>query len=68
MASEQLAMIVDMLKALRPAQEPSVEEMRAGLEAMVAGYPLPEDVKCEKVVIGGVPAEWSVPPLPIRRA
>jgi len=62
MASEQLAMIVDMLKAQWPTREPTVEEMRAGLEAMVAGFTVPEDVRCEKLVAGSVAAEWVITP------
>ena len=58
MASEQLQMIVDLLRANRSLQEPSVEEMRAGIEAMAGVAVMPEDVSCEKVSAGGVPAEW----------
>lgn len=58
MASDQLAMIVDMLKATKPLSEPTVEEMRAALEAMTSGYALPDDVRAAPVDAGGVPAEW----------
>jgi acetyl esterase/lipase len=62
MASEQLAMIVDMMRAAKPLSEPTVEEMRAGLEAMTSGYSLPEDVSAEPVDAGGVSAEWITTP------
>ena len=62
MASEQLAMIVEMMKAMQPATEPSVEEARASLDAMIVGFNLPEDVKAQPVDAGGVEAEWITTP------
>jgi acetyl esterase/lipase len=62
MASEQLAMIVDMMKAMRPATEPSVQEARASLDALTVGFNLPDDVKAEPIDAGGVQAEWITTP------
>jgi acetyl esterase/lipase len=62
MASEQLAMIVDMMKSMRPASEPSVEEARASLDALTVGFNLPDDVKAEPVDAGSVAAEWITTP------
>ena len=44
--------------------------MRAGLEAMVAGLPPPEDARCEPIVAAGVPCEWiaATSAAPARRA
>lgn len=62
MASEALAMVVSMMRAQKMLNEPSVAEMRAGLEAMTQMAPLPDDVRREVVSANGVPAEWvSVP-------
>jgi acetyl esterase/lipase len=58
MASEALSMIVQMLRAQRPLELPSVEQMRAGLEAMAQMAPLPPDVRLQAVDAGGVPGEW----------
>ncbi len=58
MASEALNMIVQMLRAQRTLEMPSVEQMRAGLEAMAQMSPLPPDVRAEAVNASGVPAEW----------
>jgi acetyl esterase/lipase len=62
MASEQLQMILNMLTANRPVHEPSVEELRAGMEAMTTAFPLPEDVTSTTVSAGGVPAVWVTTP------
>ena len=62
MASESLAMIVNMLRASHPAHEPTVEQMRAQLEIMVAAFAPPADATLEPVDAGGVPAEWVTTP------
>nr|7AT2_A Chain A, EstD11 S144A [uncultured bacterium]7AT2_B Chain B, EstD11 S144A [uncultured bacterium]7ATD_A Chain A, EstD11 S144A [uncultured bacterium]7ATD_B Chain B, EstD11 S144A [uncultured bacterium] len=58
MASEALTMIVNLLRSQRPLQEPTVEQMRAGLEAMAQMSPLPADVELTTVDAGGVPGAW----------
>ncbi|MGH2586201.1 MAG: alpha/beta hydrolase [Dehalococcoidia bacterium] len=61
MASQELQTIIQTLRSRpSPEQAPTLEEMRAGFEAM--GQPAPADVRCEPVDAGGVPAEWIVPP------
>ena len=60
MASQELSMVVNMMKSFRPQTEPSIAEMRAGIEAMAGAAVIPADVKREKVSAGGVPAEWVV--------
>ena len=62
MASEQLSMIVNMLRATRSAPDAPVEQLRAGIEAMASAFTVPADVRCERVDAGGVPAEWVVAP------
>jgi epsilon-lactone hydrolase len=60
MASPQLQMAIDAMKALvsRPVSTP--QEMRAGFEELAVA-PAP-DIKCERVSAGGVDAEWVVAP------
>lgn len=60
MASQELSLVVNMLKSFRPPTEPTIAEMRAGIEAMAGAAVIPADVQCEKVSAGGVPAEWVV--------
>lgn len=60
MASQELSMVINMMKSFRPQTEPSIAEMRAGMEAMAGAAVIAADVKREKVSAGGVPAEWVV--------
>ena len=62
MPGPEIKVVVDMLRANPPIAGASVEEMRAGMEAMTAAAPLPEDVAFEPVDAGGVPAEWTSAP------
>lgn len=58
MASQELSMVMNLLKSLRPASEPTIPEMRAGMEAIAGAAVIPADVQREPVSAGGVPAEW----------
>ncbi len=60
MASPQLQMAIDAMKALSSKVGASVEEMRAAMDDMAAA-PQP-DVKCERVSANGVDAEWITAP------
>lgn len=62
MASEQLGVIVQMLRAMSTTFERSFQEARAGLEAMASAAPLPNGVTHEPVRAGGVPCEWITAP------
>jgi monoterpene epsilon-lactone hydrolase len=62
MASQELTMIVNMLKARPTGAEPTVAEMRAGFELMTSLLPVAADVTREPVGADGVPAEWVVAP------
>ena len=58
MASEQLQSILQLLRA-RASQRPanaSIEEMRAGYEAIGAMFPVAADVRCEPTSAGGARA------------
>lgn len=58
MPSPQAQTILEMFKAQPIAGERTIEEQRAGIDAIAAMNPLPADVKCTKVDANGVPAEW----------
>jgi epsilon-lactone hydrolase len=62
MASQELGMIIDMLKARPLEADVSVAEMRAGIEALASIAPLPDDVTFEPVDAGGLLAEWVTAP------
>ena len=62
MASQELNAVISMLRAQTPAVEPSVAEMRAGIEALATLAPMAPDVRREAVSAGGLPAEWIVAP------
>jgi len=61
MASDELKVVVDLLRSAPPIPEDAtVEQMRAGMEQMTAAAALPEGVEYEAVDAGGVAAEWAV--------
>jgi acetyl esterase/lipase len=62
MASPQLAMILQMMRSQPAAPDPTVEQMRAGFEGVVALFPTAPDVVREPVKAGGVSAEWLSTP------
>ena len=63
MASEEFAGIVAMLRSQpMPAADASVEQMRAGMDALAGLLPPPEGTRFEATSVGGVPGEWVTPP------
>jgi len=65
MASEQLQNIVTMLHeraSERGDAAPSIQEMRAGFEAMSGMFPVAKDIQCEPTEVAGVAAEWISAP------
>ncbi len=62
MPGPEIQIVVDMLRANPPISGTSIEEMRAGMEAMTGAAPIPEDVRFDPVDAGGVPAEWTRAP------
>jgi monoterpene epsilon-lactone hydrolase len=58
MPSRELETVVQMLRSRpRPADQ-SVAEQRVEMEALASLAPIADDVQCEPVEAGGVPAEW----------
>jgi acetyl esterase/lipase len=62
MPSEAHESMIQMLLARPQAENPTVEEMRAGFEQMAALFPVAADVDCQTVEAAGLPAEWVAAP------
>lgn len=62
MASQNLDMIVKMLRARKTEEIPPIKDMRAYFENMASLFPLSKDIICESVDANGVPAEWITAP------
>lgn len=64
MVSEGMERVIRRLRKFKESIDgkQSVEAIRDGLEQMASRVVLPEDVKCEIVDAGGVPAEWISTP------
>ena len=62
MASNELQMIINILRSRPDMAGLSVEELRAQMEVSLTQFQLPTDVRCESVNAGGVPAEWITTP------
>ena len=59
---QELEKVLEMFKARFAKPAKTVEDRRAGLEDMMTAFPLDEDIVCERVGAGGVPAEWITGP------
>ncbi len=59
---EHEAIVAAMADQPVPETPPTLEESRAGMEAMTAGFPIPDDVRVEQVDAGGVPSVWVAAP------
>lgn len=57
MKSKELEKVLELMNSRPVAKNLTFQEWRTEIEA-VPGFPLAEDVKCEKVDAAGVPAEW----------
>ncbi len=60
MASEQLNKVIERIKSQPQNPSASIEQRRAGMERI--SERVPADVICEKVLAGGVNAEWIAAP------
>jgi len=61
MASPQLQTLIDIIRARRRTDNPTIEQLRAGMDMMSANLPLAEGIRAEPVDAGGVPGEWLDP-------
>ena len=57
MASPELEMVIELLRAL-PRGHATFAEERAALDELAGNAPLPDGIGCEPVTAGGVPAAW----------
>ena len=62
MASQELQAVLEMLKARPIDAAPTLEETRAGFEAMGSAFPAPDGTTTEAVNANGVPCEWTSAP------
>lgn len=62
MASNELQMIINILRSYPKLSGLSIEEQRAQMEVGFTQFKVPPDVHCEPVDAGGVPAEWITTP------
>ncbi len=63
MASVEAAAVIKMLRERPMAQgNPTVEDMRKGMEASFSLFTIPDDVKSEPVTANGIPCEWITTP------
>jgi phosphinothricin tripeptide acetyl hydrolase len=59
MASAELQVVLDMLRANPPVQGSDIFAMRAAMDTIATVMPPPKDMTFTPVDAGGVPAEWS---------
>ena len=62
MASNELQMIINILRSQPKLSDLGIQEQRAQMEAGFAQFKVPPDVHCDPVDAGGVPAEWITAP------
>ena len=62
MASPQLEVVIQLLRANPPVQGDTIAEQRANMAAALGSLPRPPDVDYRKVDAGGVPSEWVIAP------
>jgi acetyl esterase/lipase len=61
-ASQQLQMIVEALRARPDSAELSIQDQRAAFQELASQFQPAQDVRCEPVDAGGIPAEWITTP------
>jgi acetyl esterase/lipase len=62
MPSPELDLVVALMRARPDPESLDAVAARANLEMLTAAAPVPEDIVCERVHAGGVPAEWVTAP------
>ena len=60
--TQQLGRVIQMIKDWGATEHATLEESRAAGEEFASSFGIAEDVKCEPVDAGGVPAEWISTP------
>jgi acetyl esterase/lipase len=62
MASQQLQTVIQTLKSMTENAPATIQDLRSSFEQMASQSQIADDIKCEPVDAGGVPAEWVVAP------
>ncbi len=62
MPSQQLEGVINAIRSAPNLHGAPIERRRAVMEAVTWMFPVPDDVVCESVSAGGVPAEWISAP------
>ena len=62
MASEELVNVIAVLRSRPVVDGATVEDMRAGMDALIGAAPLPEGATFDTVDVDGVPGEWVAAP------
>jgi monoterpene epsilon-lactone hydrolase len=62
MASQELEIVISMMRASAIDREASIDQMRVGIETLAGAMPLAPDITREHVSAGGVPAAWIAAP------
>jgi acetyl esterase/lipase len=62
MASPELQDLVARLRARPRTDNPTIEQLRLGFEALSAQFPPPSDARFERTSAAGVPAAWVMVP------
>ena len=59
MSKQEMDAVIQLLAANQAEGDPTVEEQRAGMEALAGSFPLPEGAQQRAETIAGVPCEWQ---------
>jgi len=62
MPSPELAVLLHLLRNRPRSDEPTVQQLRTGLEDLAAALPIPDGTRCVDVVAGIVRAQWITGP------
>jgi acetyl esterase/lipase len=62
MISQEMTEVIKTIRESAPEKEPTIEESRANMEAMVSLFPLAKDIQCEPIDAEGISAEWIAAP------
>jgi acetyl esterase/lipase len=62
MPSQEMEQMIEALANRPVLAGASIEQQRAGMEAMLAGVPLPAEATIEEIDVAGLPADWVTLP------
>lgn len=59
---QELGKVLEMFRVRSAMPRKTVADDRANFQEMMSAFPLDDDIVCERVGVGGVPAEWITAP------